>query len=664
MPVNNQDHNTLLTKIIVDLPEVKNYLNELETQDLWWTTVAMVGKINNQNIDPQLLISIVDTQVEFQKLRDNMMSALLERYEQQTKSDLQLKTQAIIDTINRNLFERTADIGFLAEDLEIKSFLSHTPCTDQDRAKISKRLEEYVAKYTVYEDVALLYPDNHLAASLLHSSQSIQLQDAFLQGPWRQDDDYFEYFGPCSLYPQQTHTLLYIKAIKQGHQRLGYLLLKFKFDDEMQGIFDTLSQGNTNYKMRLTDTSGLTMASNNNELLPQFKRTGQPKLSQDPTIQNSTLTLVRKAKGYEGYHGLDWLGEISVHFKDTIHIQLDSNLTIDASSPLFLHELTQTNLMVKNLLLIVILNGKINSLKREVSAFLPVLESFQEISQTISDTFNRFITHLHQVILSIVSNKLENSALFSADIMDRNLYERANDVRWWALNGRLQACLAIENQQDAKFVAAQALAQQTLTKINQLYTVYTNLILIDRNHTIVAVSDVEQNKWIGTQFEQVKDLSQCFKINTTQTYHVSNFEPTPYYNHRPTYIYYAPIKSDSNTTLGAIAIVFDSEPQFKAILDDFAADFIRAELKNVSFSAFVTASGLVVSSNHAQLQPGQKLELPEPLKQFQPGQAGQILLELAGQRYLTSYFMSKGYREFKNTDGYQNHVIALAAIKF
>src|SRR5690554_2790820 len=85
------------------LTEVKRYLSQLEEQDLWWTTVAMVGKINNENIDPQLLVSIVETQKEFQHLRDMMIEALITRYLNQANSEVVLKAQATIDMLNRNL---------------------------------------------------------------------------------------------------------------------------------------------------------------------------------------------------------------------------------------------------------------------------------------------------------------------------------------------------------------------------------------------------------------------------------------------------------------------------------------------------------------------------------------------------------------------------------
>ncbi|AHF02217.1 hypothetical protein THIAE_03940 [Thiomicrospira aerophila AL3] len=666
----HNEHNAILTKLIAGLPEIKNYLSELESQDLWWTTVAMVGKINNQNIDPQLLVSIVETQVEFQKLRDKMMSSLIERYESQAKSDLQLKTQAIIDIINRNLFERTADVGFLAEDLVIKDYLRVQHPDKSDNERIQQRLTEYAAKYTVYKDIALVKPDHSLAYSLKYGNKSLVMHDLFLQDRKLQQGQFVEHFGPCSLYDDEKRVLLYIQAIRKDSQVLGYLILHFRFYDEMNGIFKTLNLGNTQYKMRLTHNDGETLASNDSIHYPLYKKTGKPKSAINPSVHQSSLTLARTTKGYEGFMGLPWLSEASLDVKSAIQqhkpaeLNHSLNYQINSQSPLFLHELTETNLMVKNLLLIVILNGKINSLKREVSAFLPVLESFQEISQNISDTFNRFIHHLHSVILKIVLTKLENSALLSAEIMDRNLYERANDVRWWALNDRLINCLKANLSNSSEFASLQVKAQQTLLTINNLYTVYTNLLLIDHNHNIIAVSNPEESKWLGQKFEHKTDLEQCFKVSNSQAYFASNFKPSPYYGDKPTYIYYAPIKDpEKNSNLGAIAIVFDSAPQFKAILKDFAPDFMRHELKTASFNAFINSKGQVISSNTDLLQAGQQITLPAELGQFSAGKQGLAEITLGGTAFICRFFMSKGYREFKNADGYNNYVIALAAIK-
>lgn len=62
-------------EIMVHIPAVRQYNEELEKQDLWWTVVAMVGKINNQNIDSQLVESISEAQKQFSDLKITLIRA-------------------------------------------------------------------------------------------------------------------------------------------------------------------------------------------------------------------------------------------------------------------------------------------------------------------------------------------------------------------------------------------------------------------------------------------------------------------------------------------------------------------------------------------------------------------------------------------------------------
>ena len=59
----------------------------------------------------------------------------------------------LTDIVVRNLYERTADIGFLATDRELCEFVAGIQ-TDAD--KIRMRLRDYRSKYTVYEEILLL----------------------------------------------------------------------------------------------------------------------------------------------------------------------------------------------------------------------------------------------------------------------------------------------------------------------------------------------------------------------------------------------------------------------------------------------------------------------------------------------------------------------------
>jgi hypothetical protein len=91
-------------------------------------------------------------------------------------------------------------------------------------------------------------------------------------------------------------------------------------------------------------------------------------------------------------------------------------------------------------------------------------------------TGNKASSSLENLNHTIISSILKDSEFLSQlaiDIMDRNLYERANDCRWWALNSDFKEALESGNF-DKKML-------ESLKYINSLYTLYTNLIIFDKS---------------------------------------------------------------------------------------------------------------------------------------------------------------------------------------
>ena len=56
--------------------------------------------------------------------------------------------------------------------------------------------------------------------------------------------------------------------------------------------------------------------------------------------------------------------------------------------------------------------------------------------------FEQSIGNLHETVVSGILNDVEFQASLAVDIMDRNLYERANDCRWWALTSAFRKILS------------------------------------------------------------------------------------------------------------------------------------------------------------------------------------------------------------------------------
>ncbi|WP_024850616.1 cache domain-containing protein [Hydrogenovibrio kuenenii] len=650
------------------LPEVKRYLNELEHQDLWWTTVAMVGKINNENIDPQLLLSIVETQKEFQNLRDTMIKELIGRYLNQANSEIMLKAQAAIDILIRNLFERTADVGFLATDDDLVDFMVKPNVTDEDKEFIHERIIEYVAKYTVYDDVLLVSVNGDVKAKLDLNNPVTHSRDPIIHEAITTKEEYVEIYRRSDLFPNKADSHIYAKKIEANVngqiETVGVLCLSFNFQDEMERIYKTLSQGQQGYEIMLLDDQGKAISCNSSDKTKRNTKQVDPHVFSSPERSGDKLQYATKTHGYQGYYGLPWLGFVQVPNNVAFADKTDGHeidVTIPSDSPLYLRDLEETNLKVSTLLLIVILNGKILSLKRDVKAFLPVLDSFQNISIDIQEIFNSFIHHIHHVLVKTIQGKAAFSATLGVEVMDRNLYERANDCRWWALNSSFRQILSRYNQTQEITEAETRKLTDILGYINKLYTVYTNIMLYDQRGRILAVSNPVEGHLIDTIIPRPNDTSRCLSLEDTQSYVVSDFHNTNLYGDEYTYIYHAAVKDweNVNRNVGGIALVFDSKPQFEAMLKETEPKYLNQQINKTTFSFFVDRRGMIIASTNEKHQIGETLDLPSEILTADNGQNDTIYWLWDEVPYLVGYKVSEGYREYKNGDGYDNDVIAL-----
>ena len=80
--------------------------------------------------------------------------------------------------------------------------------------------------------------------------------------------------------------------------------------------------------------------------------------------------------------------------------------------------------------------------------------------------------------------RLVDLSLNAIELIDRNLYERTCDVRWWATDAAVVACAARPDGDGAAGAADHA--SQRLGVILSAYTVYLDLWLCGRNGTVLA----------------------------------------------------------------------------------------------------------------------------------------------------------------------------------
>lgn len=143
-----------LRGIINYMTGVERYREELSNLGSQWDLLTILGQMSGTGTD------MTGTREGFQSLTSELLGQLGLETLKKTSQDIGAKAQVVVDIVIRNLFERTADIGFLATDDDVREFLrsvdqeGETRETQTRRQKmlgsIVNRFQEYVAKYSVY----------------------------------------------------------------------------------------------------------------------------------------------------------------------------------------------------------------------------------------------------------------------------------------------------------------------------------------------------------------------------------------------------------------------------------------------------------------------------------------------------------------------------------
>jgi len=615
-----------------------------------WTRLVMSGKPNGLAEKPGLLASLEQVGGEFNKLRGELLGALEESSGRETAVELGTRAQISIDILIRNLFERTADVGFLAEDGVIIDSLTAAENAPSDLDGLRQRLEEYVAKYSVYDDIAIFRTDGSLHLTRLGEASRFGPEDSLVRAALGQPGSFHEIFRTG---PDGAAQLLYVQTIP-GPSRapVGILALSFKFDDEMRGIFKSLLKGaSPGLILGIVDRDGRVIASSDAGGFALGSRfdIASGRLLTVTVEDEEYLAIRRPTRGYQGFFGLGWSGValrpavLRGETEESAAAEEHDGRAIAASVIVSeaLKQISRRAYAIDSDLHLIGLNGKIAA-DRENNRVLPaVLGSIREVGEQIRNAVHGVIGALYDRTHSSLRREAEQMAALGVDIMDRNLYERANDNRWWALTPYFRKALATGTPGSA----GAAEIGRILAYINGLYTVYSTLFVFDATGRVVADSRNGASGMVGEKLTG-RHIEAALTGHNTQAYSVSAFEATPLYDGRPTYIYCGSILApDLAHTVGGVAIVFDGEPQFRQMLLDVLPVNDAGQQYPGSFAAFVNAAGTVIASSNPAHPAGSHFD-EDRLAAFR----------------IVARSRSPGYREFKTSDGYSDPITCLVAI--
>lgn len=665
-----------LYPIIKYIEDVDKYKDELGTLSSSWDMLALLGQLGDINID------IGKTKENFLNLTSTLLNHLSFQQIKKVTQEMRFKSQVTIDVLIRNLFERTADIGFLATDDDIRLFLENFVSKYDENSlvikqEIQKRFKEYVSKYSVYFDIVLFDIHGKIVVRLNEDINLEKVDTSFIQKVLNTSDDYIESYKYHDFLPQYKKSLVYsykvTKSNDSGSKDLGVLALCFRFTDEMNAIFGNLVDAKNKECLTILDEDGYVIASSDKEHINLGVKL--------PIVLNENYKIVSYAgrdyiaktcetNGYQGFYGLKWYGHIMIPLEYAFLSDELNSLVVDENiinsmmenEQHFSKELKEVfynSKTIQDNLIRVIWNGnivqsKLNSTNREFSRAL-----LNEIGIT-GNKANSSLDNLNQTIISSILKDCEFLSSLAIDIMDRNLYERANDCRWWALNSYFKEAL-----DDYSTISEKKEEISSILKyINDLYTVYSNLIIFDKNGKIIAVSNEKEQYLIGKILTQ-DWIEKTLTLKDTSKYCVSKFEKTNLYENESTYIYCSAIRSfkDDNDVVGGIAIVFDSSAQFYTMLDEILPKDIYGNKQKGVYAFFTDKNKQIIATTSTNFEVNSYLDIDDSFFKLKNGQNLSRIIEFRGNYYAVGVKCSSGYREYKSAvDDYKNDVLSFVFI--
>ena len=681
-----------LLPLIGHMESVQEYREMLQSLQAVWDNLTLLGQLSGTGTD------MSGTRQAFASLTAALLNNLGIETRKKVVLEMESKAQVAIDIMVRNLFERTADIGFLATDDDIRNFLEFAgengenihfrEETRQRRDRLVARFQEYARKYTVYHNIILLDTTGKVMAQLDADNPVTASSDPLIDESLTTGAAYVEAFRHSDLLPRQDASLIYAYRVTtaEGVRPLGVLCLCFRFENETVGIFGNLTEADDWCTLALLSETGQVIASSDAYQVPVGAHmtvtagmsAGDCRVTR--FAGREYLAVTRATKGYQGYQGPGWRGHAMIPLEKAF-ARIDANRLDKVPSRLLAGVMMSPTLFSEGLRSIPqqaekiqrelnrsVWNGNVrqSSDKKAINpAFSKVL--LWEISNTglkTRDVFARSIGNLHETVVSSILEDCQFLASLAIDIMDRNLYERSDDCRWWALTTVFRETLAATPNYAEMSPAARSQIACVLRTINGLYTVYTNLLVFDAGGTVIAVSNPGEEGRVGQPVGE-EWVRRTLTLKDSQSYTVSAFDPSALYGGAHTYIYAAAIRhpEDINKVVGGIGIVFDSTPQFEAMLCDSLPRDEHGAMPAGCFAVFADRNRHVIASTEASLPAGELLPIDEAFFTLKNGQAYANIIEYAGQYYAVGSKMTNGYREFKGPqDAYRNDVAALCFI--
>lgn len=243
---------------------------------------------------------------------------------------------------------------------------------------------------------------------------------------------------------------------------------------------------------------------------------------------------------------------------------------------------------------------------KEVSDVGQRIESIaRELESELVKRTGTLMKTIAQMTERTMGDRMVDLSLNAVELIDRNLYERTCDVRWWATDSAVVDCATDPDSAKADH------ASERLGVILGAYTVYLDLWLCDLDGTILANGRPDKFDVRGRSVADAAWFRNALALKSGDDYVAGDVERQSKLDGAQVATYCASVRAGGQLRgkpLGILAIHFDWESQARAIVqgvrvDDDAA---RVLLVDANFRVIASSDGVGLLTERLPLAVGKR----------------------------------------------------------
>lgn len=556
------------------------------------------------------------------------------------------------------------------------------------------RLGDIRRSYTLYRDLVITTHDGTVIANANPDTRESVIGQNVADETWyrkamatKDGNDYFAQDLTESKLDAEP-ALIYSTAVRAESEVSGSVIgsmgVLFDFGGESEIILnEPLLKGESDcavdgWHCFLTNEAGVVLQASDDVAFPVGSKAYLPKSHRRLKKGETQMSLVNvhgvdsavfsaKTDGHAEYEGLGWTAHLIVP-KDYIY-ETHSNTIADGVDlnelhrSLILPEINRTT--HKKLsrdhqnITRISLNGIIFATHMGMGGrcLAPVFDHITKTGNKVGNMMEAFLDQMAKSELESNLVALEKFSDQAINIVDRNLFERAADIRWWATDSYFWEALSNTGPEAFKE------ACRRLRVINDSYTMYRNLVLADANGSIVACSDESQlGRVSAINVASMQWFSDAMATGSSTQYAVQDVEQSALEDGQDTSLIYAggvrAKGAPSGSAIGVLGILFDWDTEAKQILETCLPRDEAGEVIEGCAAFYTNAEMRIIETSNPELFPvGQVVDFSaEHLAGLKAERKCSGFYDAADVRYIVGSAVTHGYREYKGL-GWSAHVL-------